>query len=84
MISSGGGDDALGVATIWPSGNNAALVVSCMDLFSFEGLVFLPFTQPVAVHEKQMSFMAREGDCPSAPSRAPVFGVHWSEAEALL
>ena len=33
--------------------------------------------------KKQMPFMAREGDCPSAPSRAPVLGVHWSEAEAL-
>ena len=27
--------------------------------------------------------MAGEGDCPSAPSRAPGCGVHWSEAKAL-
>jgi len=27
--------------------------------------------------------MAGKGDCPSAPSRAPVFGVHRSEGEAL-
>ena len=27
--------------------------------------------------------MAGERACPSAPSRAPVCGVHWSEAETL-
>src|ERR1700720_5035285 len=43
----------------------------------------LPFVQRGAVHEKQNSFTAGEGDCPSAPSRAPGCGVHWSEAEAL-
>jgi hypothetical protein len=42
-----------------------------------------PFVQRGAVHEKQMPFMAREGDCPPAPSRAPVWGVHWSEAKTL-
>jgi len=26
---------------------------------------------------------AGEGACPSATSRVPVFGVHWSEAETL-
>jgi hypothetical protein len=38
---------------------------------------------PRAVHEKQKPFMAGEGDCPSAPSRTPVYGVHWSEAKIL-
>jgi hypothetical protein len=38
---------------------------------------------PRAVHEKQKPFMAGEGDCPSAPSRTPVRGVHWSEAKIL-
>ena len=54
-----------------------------MDLFSFEGLVFLPFTQRGAVHEKQMPFMAAEGACPPALSRAPGWGVHRSEAKTL-
>jgi len=43
----------------------------------------LPDRHRRAVHEKQKSFMAGEGDCPSAPSRAPGCGVHWSEAKAL-
>jgi hypothetical protein len=30
-----------------------------------------------------MPFVAGKSACPSAPSRAPGFGVHWSEAEAL-
>jgi len=33
--------------------------------------------------KKQMPFVAEGGDCPSAPSRAPVCGVHWSEAKTL-
>jgi hypothetical protein len=30
-----------------------------------------------------MPFVAEEGDCPSAPSRAPGCGVHWNEVETL-
>jgi hypothetical protein len=43
----------------------------------------LPFVQRGAVHEKQMPFMAAEGDCPPAPSKAPVCGVHWSKRKPL-
>jgi hypothetical protein len=35
------------------------------------------------LHKKQMPFMAREGDWPPAPSRAPGCGVHRSEAKTL-
>jgi len=35
------------------------------------------------VHEKRMPFMAGEGDCPSALSRAPSCGVHRSAAKNL-
>ena len=34
-------------------------------------------------HKKQNSFVAGKSDCPSAPSRAPGYGVHWSGAETL-
>ena len=49
---------------------------------SFERSWALLRMQRRAVREKQMPFMAGEGDCPFVPSRAPVQGVHWSEAKA--
>src|SRR5216684_7122933 len=59
---------------------SAACSVCIVRSFAFSGL---PFVQRGAVHKKQMPFMARGGDCPAAPSRAPGYGVHWSEAETL-
>ena len=43
----------------------------------------MPHRHRKAVHEKQMPFVAGEGACPSALSRAPVYGVHRSEAKTL-
>jgi len=43
-----------------------------------------PFQAWFALEKKKaMLFVAEEGACPAAPSRAPKCGVHWSGAEAL-
>jgi hypothetical protein len=41
------------------------------------------YVAALSVHKKQNFFMTGKGGCPSAPSRAPVYGVHWSGAETL-
>ncbi len=53
-----------------------------------DGTIFIPSEQEGAsfngTPEKQNTLSWRgKGDCPSAPSRAPGCGVHWSEAETL-
>jgi hypothetical protein len=58
-------------------------VVLHMRNYSFLNLVLCSFRGPQRVQKKQISFVAGEGDCPLALSRAPGFGVHRSEAKSL-
>ena len=60
-------------------------VVSNHDPYSDVGWFGFCFSEAThtAAHKKQMPFVAGRGAWPSALSRAPGFGVHWSEAKTL-
>jgi len=71
------------VATSWPRSNNGLRSVFCICELLDLNLGCVSRRRGGKPRMKNNPFMARGGACPSAPSRAPGCGVHWSEAETL-